>query len=229
MELDSLICKIDTEALKKLIESDTVYESVMLKTAFPGIKIIGMEAVELYRHHFALFNFLYTLQKEYAEDRKYLHVHFMRTGVFGYPPEDKCAYFDEISMSFCESPVADNFHHCPTHSRQLGDDKLESLSLKYFYLDGANFSKLDSVTAESLLNGSWEVLSSEFSLNDAYLAMGLSGHENIRTVKMRFRELCKKHHPDSGGDRDTFMNVNRSYRMIIKWLENSEHISIFSD
>lgn len=228
MTLDSLLSRIYKTALKELIENDTVYESKMIKAAFPDASIIGMEAVELYRLHFALMNYLYKLQNEYVNTGKYLHVHFMRTGVFDYPA-DGCAYFDEQSMSFCGHSVAEDRHHCIAHSEQLGDDRLESLSLKYFYLDKSNFDKLDGVTAESLLSGAWEVLSSEFSLNDAYLALGLSGHENLKTVKMRFRDLCKEHHPDQGGDRDRFMNINRSYRMVTKWLEDSKNLSRFSD
>ena len=224
MTLDSLIDHIDIKALKELIENDTVYESKMIKAAFSDADIIKMPAIELYRLHFALFHILYTLQNEYVSDGKYLHVHFMGTGVFDYP-SDTCAYFDEKTMSFCGHPVSVGQAHCTIHTEQLGDDKLESLSLKYFYLDKSNYDKLDSVTAESLLSGAWEVLSAEFSLNDAYLALGLHGHENAKTVKMKFRELCKEHHPDQGGDRDEFMNVNRAYRMIVKWLENSSHLT----
>ncbi|PLX66441.1 MAG: hypothetical protein C0602_12350 [Denitrovibrio sp.] len=224
MSLENLLEKLDIDALKKLIENDTVYESKVLRAAFPGTEIMGMEAVDLYRIHFALFHKLYMLQNEYIKEGKYLHVHFMRTGVFNYP-EDSCAFFNENTMSFCCQEIADGQSHCELHTEQLGDDKLESLSQKYFYLDTRNYDKLDSASAESLLSGAWEVLSSEYSLNDAYATLGLSGHENIKTIKIRFRELCKKYHPDHDGDRDKFMDINRSYRMITKWIKDSEIIS----
>lgn len=197
----------------------------MIKAAFKDADILKMTALELYRHHFALFHVLYTMQNEYVKDGKYLYVHFMRTGVFDYPDISECAYFDTVTMSFCRNPVVSGGQHCALHNEQLGDDRLESLSLKYFYLDAENYAKLDSVTAESLLSGAWEILSSGFSLDDAYRSLGLHGHENLRTVKMRFRDLCKKYHPDQGGDKDKFMTVNRAYRMVSKWLEQSGSLS----
>lgn len=221
MTLNNLLSEINTKALNELIGNEPVYESKMLKAAFDSINILGVPAVELYRYHFTLFHKLYSMQNEYAKNGQYLHVHFMRTALFEYPADDKCAYFNENTMSFCSAPIVENSTHCKVHSEQLGDSALESLSLKYFYLDNKNYEKLNSVTAESLLSGAWEILSSENSLNDAYLTLGLHGHENSQTVKIRFRELIKKHHPDHGGDRDRFMDINRAYRFITKWLENS--------
>jgi len=223
MKLNELLEKIDTNALKELIETETCYESKMLKTAFKDITILGMPAVELYRLHFALFHKLYTMQNEYVNEGKYLHIHFMSTGVFEYPEKGRCAYFNENTMSFCSIPVSEGSEHCALHSEQLGDSALESISIKYFYLDKANYDKLDSVSAESLLSGAWEILSSNNSINDAFLTLGLHGHENLATVKMRFRELCKRYHPDqSGGNKDKFMDVNRAYRFVTKWMEQSE-------
>ena len=224
MTLKEIIAGADSHALRELVAGECVYESRMIKAAFPGAEILKMPAVELYRLHFALFHMLYNMQNEYASEGKYLHVHFMRTGVFEYPPDGCCAFFDEVSMSFCEEPSVKNSSHCSVHSHQLGDSMLESLSLKYFYLDGSNYDRLDSVSAESLLSGAWEILSGDFSINDAYLTLGLHGHENSASVKIRFRELCKKYHPDQGGSKDRFMDVNRAYRMIMKWLEQSADI-----
>jgi hypothetical protein len=223
MKLNDFLETIDEKALRELIEAEPCYESKMLKAAFRDITILGMPAVELYRMHFALFHKLYSMQNEYVNEGKYLHVHFMRTGVFRYPEKGLCAYFNEDTMSFCNMPASAGSEHCAVHSEQLGDSALESISLKYFYLDKANYDKLDSVSAESLLSGAWEILSSDNSINDAYLTLGLHGHENLATVKIRFRELCKQYHPDqSDGDKDKFMDVNRAYRFITKWMEQSD-------
>jgi len=221
MKLDSLLAEIDIDTLKSIIEAEVVYESKLMKKLFKDIDIVRMPAVELYRFHFALFHTLYKLQNEYVEKGKYLHAHFMRIGVFDYPEKGKCAYFHDDTMTFCGHDVANGAQHCPLHSEQLGDASVESLSLKYFYLDKENYDRLDSVTAESLLSGAWEILSSDNSLDDSYRKLGLHGHENSQTVKIRFRELCKKHHPDQGGNVDLFMDINRAYRFVIKWLENS--------
>jgi len=225
MKFEELLNSINVGALKTLIENDTVFESKMMKASFPDIDIIKMPAIELYRLHFVLFHILYSLQNEYAKADKYLYVHFMRTTVLDYPDKKSCAYFNEKTMSFCYLPVSEKGNHCHQHNEHLGDLALESLSLKYFYLDKSNYDKLDSVTAESLLSGAWEILSNEFSLNDAYLHLGLHGHENMRTIKMRFRELCKTHHPDNGGDKNKFMTINRSYRMLTKWLTEANHLT----
>lgn len=226
MKLNDLIKTINTNKLKALIEAEPVYESKMLKTAFNDIVILNMPAIELYRLHFALFHLLYKLQDEYVRMGKYLYIHFMRTSVFDYPEIGECTFFDEADTSFCKHETADGERHCRLHMDKLGTGSLESLSQKYFYLDETNFDKLDSVTAESLLSGAWEILNSDFSINNAYLNLGLHGHENIQTIKkMRFRDLSKKHHPDNGGDKDKFMTINRSYRMLIKWLEEAHNLS----
>jgi len=220
-----ILTKLNTEALISEIERGDAMESRMLKAAFGDIDIVGMPAVELYRLHFALFHKLYSLQNEYCEKGRYLHVHFMKTELFDYPKKGKCAYFEDSVKGFCREDIQENSSHCEHHTEILGDEALESLSLKYFYLDAENYKKLDSVTAESLLSGAWEILSGKDSLEDAYLKLGLRGYENDKTVKLRFRELCKIEHPDYGGCRERFIDINRAYRLITRWQKSSEAIS----
>ena len=65
------------------------YESDLLKISFNNIKITDLTPLDLYQHHFVLFNILYNFQNELTKENKYLYIHFMRTYLLEYPEKGK--------------------------------------------------------------------------------------------------------------------------------------------
>ena len=61
------------------------YESSALKSVYDLKNVSDLLPIELYRYHFALFTMLYQLQDTYYKQKKYLHVHFMRSFLTNYP------------------------------------------------------------------------------------------------------------------------------------------------
>ena len=52
----------------------------------------------------------------------------------------------------------------------------------------------------------------------------LNSPELERTIKRAFRFQVKKHHPDLGGDADTFRKIHQAYLELISWAENPSYL-----
>lgn len=49
------------------------------------------------------------------------------------------------------------------------------------------------------------------SLSSAFGVLGLSPEATVDAVKARWRELARQHHPDKGGDAETFHKFRQAY------------------
>jgi len=48
----------------------------------------------------------------------------------------------------------------------------------------------------------------------ALRTLELQADASRREITRSYRELISKHHPDKGGDRDTFINIRRAYEVL---------------
>lgn len=53
----------------------------------------------------------------------------------------------------------------------------------------------------------------------------LNSPELEKTIKSAFRLQVKKHHPDLGGDTDTFRRIHQAYLELISWAENPSYLN----
>lgn len=192
------------------------YESDVMKAAF-GLENLSGEALELYQLHFLLFHELYKLQREYADRNQYLHIHFMRTYLLPYPSSRHCAYYHPEGH-FCESETAETY--CDFHKDQMGDNALEDVSIKYFYLDEKNYDSIGGEEAEDFIRGIWELMKSWDRVEKSRAILGLPTGFDRAMVKRKFIQLAKTFHPDvSRGiipDReDDFIQLNNAYRFLM--------------
>jgi hypothetical protein len=191
----------------------------LLKIAFPDLTIHTASALALYQAHFILFHILYRLQDEFYQQKQYLFVHFMRTFLLPYPPDGLCRFYEEHSGQFCTASCFVSEHYCDFHYRQLKDNFLEALSLKYFYLDQKNFYCLDEPRAEAFIAGTWEILKSYDDYKKSFDILGISETSDIDLVRRRFRALAQQHHPDKGAvSHEKFNEINSAYRLLMKLL-----------
>ena len=51
----------------------------------------------------------------------------------------------------------------------------------------------------------------------------LNSPELEKTIKSAYRLQAKKHHPDLGGDTDTFRRIHQAYQELIRWTENPSY------
>jgi DnaJ-class molecular chaperone len=49
--------------------------------------------------------------------------------------------------------------------------------------------------------------------------IGVTEDAGKEEVKLAYRRLCSVHHPDRGGDRNKFDEINKAYRLVIKSVE----------
>lgn len=50
--------------------------------------------------------------------------------------------------------------------------------------------------------------------------LGLPRDASLSEIRQRYRELAKRHHPDTGGDAQQFILVNEAYTCVIAWIES---------
>ncbi len=212
---------LDKEILKKFLLSleSPCYESTLLKIVFPDMDILNAHPLTLYQNHFLLFHLLYILQNDFYEENKYLFVHFMRTFLIQYPEEGVCRFYEENLARFCCAGCSQSKNYCDFHHKMIGNNELEELSVKYFYLDNQNFYNLDEETAVSFINGTWEILRNYKSFKKSYEILGIPETSDISLIKRKFRILAKQYHPDLGEkSHDKFNEINRAYQLLLKLL-----------
>lgn len=52
-------------------------------------------------------------------------------------------------------------------------------------------------------------------MKNPYKVLGVSVDISDDELKKVYRNLCRKNHPDNGGDANTFAEINKAYDMII--------------
>lgn len=48
--------------------------------------------------------------------------------------------------------------------------------------------------------------------------------DHYKRIKHAFRAQVKKHHPDHGGDGESFRRIQRSYETLLEWVENPSYV-----
>lgn len=221
--MDHFAGRVDEFSSTRLVEllkrsERPLYESELLRAAFDIKSVSALDSLALYQYHFVLFYHLYLLQDDFYKDDIYLHIHFMRTKLTPYPEAGLCRHYDDASGHFCGADVGEGErYYCPFHYERIGDSEVEALSMKYFYLDRANFDELDAERAEQFVNGTWEVLGRYKEMERSFKILGLPITENVDLIKRRFKELAREYHPDITGLSDgRFSEINSAYRLIMK-------------
>ncbi len=218
-EFTSRLEEIDKPKLKERLLSlySPCYETELYKIAFPQSDISREDPLRLYQNHFLLFHVLYHMQNDFIEKGKYLHVHFMRTFLVAYPENGLCRYYEEHTGQFCNAKCNQEKSYCAFHLKIIGDQEIEELSDRCFYLDIQNYNKLDRETAEAFINGAWETLKYYDDYKNSFKVLGLPESADMNMIKKKFRTLAKKHHPDLGEEsHEKFNEINRAYRLLIQ-------------
>ncbi|MBN2657318.1 MAG: DnaJ domain-containing protein [Spirochaetales bacterium] len=206
--------QLNRNALKDYLSGlkSPCYETDLMRATF-GLKTIPSDALELYQLHFALFHTLYSLQKEYATEGFYLHIHFMRTFLLPYPRKGYCRHYDPEGF-FCRTETEGTY--CDFHSKPEDELALDDVSAKYFYLDSENYDAISGEQAESFISGAWELMNSWDKAEEARAVLGLPQGFDGKMLRNKFKKLAKAHHPDMNGgltvDReDEFIKINNAY------------------
>lgn len=63
---------------------------------------------------------------------------------------------------------------------------------------------------------------------DPYKILGIKSNANLNEIKSAYRKLAKENHPDNGGNKEIFQQINEAYNMLLN-RKNNNLETIFND
>ncbi|MGH1462159.1 MAG: DNA-J related domain-containing protein [Neptuniibacter sp.] len=149
--------------------------------------IEGQSELALFKKHFLIMNMLYTLQDIYFSERVgYLHISAVKI------------YLENTSSPQRTLPITD-----------ISDSKL-----KVYYLDWNNLYEMTQNSVEDLLDQFWKKYFALDKRENALEVLGLTKEATSHEIKARFRLLATEHHPDKGGNSESFIQIRTAYETL---------------
>jgi hypothetical protein len=85
-----------------------------------------------------------------------------------------------------------------------GNFPAEADPLEGYYLDWGNFEEMDAPAVKRLLSEAARRIDIWFRRDEHLSVLGLKDPVSDAEINSRYRELCLRHHPDAGGDAESF-------------------------
>lgn len=206
----------DFDALQQIIEgllrqtpNTTEYELIRQLKAAP-YHVFDAHALadplDLFRCHFIVSHCLYRIQRLWFQTHvAYLDIQATRIDVL---PIDNLA----ADLPTTHAPTADvhptdkRAHTLSCHDQKLAD----------YYLDLSNLTNTDADDVNELLTGFFKRMVSHDvqQHQDDLDVLGLTPPVTWRDAQSRWRSLAMQHHPDRGGDHDTFQRISAAYQRL---------------
>lgn len=141
---------------------------------------------QLFSAHFLLKHCLYLLQDQWLKAERFLlHIDSLEIRVQPYlTPQQK-------------------------QSSPSNHDKL-----KAYYLDIRHYFETSEDEVNQLLEGFWQRYLSQEHRAEALDTLGLPLDASEACIKRRYKELVQTHHPDKGGDSETFMRIQAAKELL---------------
>lgn len=156
----------------------------------PGLKNLSLSANVkcLFDTHFMLFNALYVIDTCLREKSlHYLEIGALNIQLFQRQPAD-------IGLQL----TADTAH----------------VSLRDYYLDISQLRDTSAEDVDFMLAGFWRQFFSQDQLAESYAALDLNADAQWFEVKQRYKQLAAIHHPDKGGNNESFTRIANAYECI---------------
>jgi hypothetical protein len=147
----------------------------------------GLDELDLFQVHFALFHDLYRL-------RRILEFH-------------GCGGLEIHCLGIRLSPLTGsppNPDHLP-----LGPDPLAE-----YYLDPENLRKTTRDDVRDLMQRFWKLYRAHDRRGEALAVLGLGPHATAGEITRRYRALVKTHHPDRGGEAAVFSEITEAVEIL---------------
>lgn len=81
-------------------------------------------------------------------------------------------------------------------------------------LDWNNNKKTTEVNVKKLLDNFWQRFGSVDEQTMALRTLKLKADASQRDITRSYRALAARHHPDKGGDTDTFIHIRQAYELL---------------
>ena len=137
----------------------------------------GDERQQLFRLNFLIMNALYQLQAELHDEGWWLLI---------------------STLDIRIAPLA---------PRNTASALAQGEALRSYYLDWQVFWQTDREEVEALLGSFWRACERDEHRAEALTLFALLAGAGPNAIRRRWRELALQHHPDRGGDADTFIRL----------------------
>ena len=67
---------------------------------------------------------------------------------------------------------------------------------------------------KKIFDNFWQCFATEDKQVMALRTLKLEADASRHEITRSYRELISRHHPDKGGDRDTFINIRQAYELL---------------
>ena len=163
-----------------------------LKEQFPEFNQLAEDDnLQLFRQHFLIMNALYQLQASLWHDEKLA-----------------------LSISALQIKIlpTKQLNHAEGTELSINRDT----KLAAYYLDWNEYEKTDEVEVSRLLNSFYQRMNSEGDKHSALNILKIDTPTPSKTeIKQHYRNLVKKHHPDAGGNPETFIEIRQAYEQLL--------------
>lgn len=144
------------------------------------------DSLAMFRIHFMVMNALYNLQQE-----------LVTSGIL-------------LSIS----PLLIQLHYAGKSSATTLSDDAAEPALREYYLDWSHFDNANHDSVEQLLHQFWERFLASDQRLDALKVLDLEPQSNWQEIRRRYQQLIQKHHPDKGGNEQTFIAIRAAYETL---------------
>ena len=143
------------------------------------------EQLQLFRVNFLIMNALYQLQAELWQEGWWLVI----------------STLDIRLEPLAKTPEA-------SHAFAIGEN------MRSYYLDWQVFWQTDRAEVEALLNRFWRAYDGEGLKAEALALFELNEGTSQEAIRRRWRELALQHHPDRGGNAETFIRIRWAWEVL---------------
>lgn len=153
-----------------------------------GLRLDASDPMGIFRVNFILMHALFSLQGALFEEGFWLDISVMKVQL---QTLDKNPDTQELSVAGNEA-------------------------LKAYYLDWGNLTDTSEREVTQLLEDFWQRYWSLELAEEAYAVLGLEPTADIQAVKLAYRRLAARHHPDKGGDAEQFLEIRQAYEDLMR-------------
>ncbi|OZG71279.1 hypothetical protein BTA51_21775 [Hahella sp. CCB-MM4] len=177
-------------------QSMSLSEYELIKTlSDPPYSLFDGEAMSgqlnLFQTHFVLFHALYLMrERHWQENNTWIDISPLK--IFALSHSDKAPQQNTKSQT------------------SIGQaDPLQS-----YYLDLNHLTNTSEGDVARLLNQFWQAYLNPSQHKEALQTLGCESDTDWHTIKIQYRKLAMEHHPDRGGNAQTFAEIREAYEIL---------------
>ncbi len=168
------------------------YDILKALEQHPALGDLGTQGqLPLFHKHFLIMNALYQLQEK---------------------------LWDSQQQVLEITPLLNTLHATAPSASQTQLIQAESRGPSEYYMNWENYHNTSESDVSNLYKSFWSYLAAKDNRPSALDCLGLdpTQEHSEAAIIQRYRQLAKQHHPDTGGDGNTFIEVRAAFETLKK-------------